>query len=156
MRIIARSFVAVGLEHRGQKVHRHLERPRRGWALRLDREREGSFAGRLTHTLSKHEQALVSVSGAHRAAVLFVTAWSMTWEAEAIKPIKDWVAKNPGKICKGAEYIRLLKALRKVSPCCCPPAVHTRSPPHPTITATARADWILRQEDRSAAEEHLA
>ena len=96
------------------------------------------------------------MSGAHRAAVLFVTAWSMTLEEEAIKPIKDWVAKNPGKICYGAEIIALLAALKEVSPAAALPPVHTRSPPHPTITATARADWILRQEDRSAAEEHLA
>ena len=89
--------------------------------------------------------------------MLFVTAWSMTLEDAAIKPIKDWVAKHGReKICEGTERIALLAAMKEVSPAAALPPVHTRSPPHPTITAAARADWILRHDDRCASGEDTA
>ena len=56
------------------------------------------------------------MSCAHRAAVLFVTAWSMTLPGAVVELIKDWVEKNPGKICGGAEHTALLKAVKEVSP----------------------------------------
>ena len=55
----------------------------------------------------------------------------MTLPKPAVALIKDWVGKNPGKDCAGAERTALLKALKEVSPLLLPFPQCTRA--HPPI-----------------------
>jgi hypothetical protein len=55
----------------------------------------------------------------------------MTLPKEVPALVKEWVAKNPGKICGGAEHTALLTALKEVSPLLLPFPQCTRA--HPPI-----------------------
>ena len=106
--------------------------PFAGNRLTHSKLKEARTSFRLSESRTARSLALRHSLVAQRAALLFVTAWSMTLDKAAIKPIVDWVAKyGREKICEGAERIALLAAMKEVSPCCCPSPQCTRA--HPPI-----------------------
>ena len=109
-----------------------LNAPFAGNRLTHSKLKEARTSFRLSESRTARSLALRHSLVAQRAALLFVTAWSMTLNKAAIKPIVDWLAKyGREKICEGAERIALLAAMKEVSPCCCPSPHCTRA--HPPI-----------------------